>query len=72
VIAMVKKVSDFLKKRDQEGLKLCTPGNVHMFKRCFSHTDLGGDISDVVDAIPDESLEAALGLVERTIKGRSA
>lgn len=57
---------DYLKK----GLEVLPEGNVQMFKRMYSHKNLGLDINTVVDRMPEDKLDWAMEQVRLSIEKR--
>lgn len=50
------------------GLSLLPEGWQTMFKRMYSHRNLDRDINAVVDSIPPDKLDWALGQVRRSVE----
>lgn len=57
----------YARQNIKEGLAKCTPEQVMLFKRMYSHTDLEADIESVVDNMPEEKLDWAMQQVQGTI-----
>lgn len=64
---MNKMLANFARQYLKEGLAKCTPNQVMLFKRMYSHTDLDADIESVVETMPDEKLDWAMQQVQRQL-----
>lgn len=51
----------------KDNLATCTEAQQFMFKRMYSHKDLTKNIDEVVDDMPEDSLDRAMQQVERTV-----
>ena len=63
-------IESFARTEIKKGLAHCTPEEWMLFKRMYSPRDLKADMDDVVNEIPTDKLDSALGLVNRTISKR--
>lgn len=64
----MKSVRKYLAPVLKERIQLCTPEQQVVFRRMYSHKDLSRPTDEIVDAIPDESLDWALQQVDRTLE----
>jgi hypothetical protein len=58
----------FARQNLKEGLAKCSPAQVMLFKRMYSHENLETEINSVVDNMPEEKLDWAMQQVQRTLK----
>ena len=63
-------IENFARKQIKKGLAYCTPEEWMLFRRMYSHKNLEADMDDVVNQLPTEVLDLALGQVNRTIADR--
>lgn len=70
-IGMNPKIEQFARHEIKIGLSSCNDAQQFMFKRMYSHKDLGKDIDSIVDTMPFDQLDRALSQVERTIRNRN-
>ena len=61
-------LSKVARSQIKEKLAVCTEGQQAIFKRMYSHKNLGLSIDKIVDVIPDEKLGWALTQVKNTVK----
>lgn len=60
-------LQNFAREELKAGLSLCTEAQQLLFKRMYSHKELGKSIDEVVDLIPEDKLDWAMQQVERTL-----
>jgi len=65
---MNKQLQEFARSTLKLGLAKLDAKQVMLFKRMYSHNDLLKNISDVVDDMPDESLDWAMQQVQRSLE----
>lgn len=65
---MNNQLQSFAREKLKEGLKKCTEAQQHLFKRMYSHDDLEKPIDEVVDQMPESTLDWAMDQVRRTIE----
>lgn len=61
------KLEAFARKELKDMLAQCTAGQIHNFKRMYSHGSLTLDINTVVDSMPSEKLDWAMQQCQRTL-----
>ena len=64
---MNEQLQEFAKSELKAGLSQCNEAQQHLFKRMYSHKNLGAPINDVVDNMPAEKLDRAMQQVQRTL-----
>ncbi len=56
------------RKEIKIGWSQCTPKQQDFFKRIFDHCKLTANIDELVDGMPEEKLDSAMGIIERTLR----
>ncbi len=64
---MNKQLQQFARDTLKSGLTQLPVGDRMLFKRMYSHKNLGADINDVVDKMPEDKLDWAMQQVERSL-----
>jgi len=65
---MNNKLQEFARNYLKDGLYECTDKQRNFFKLIYGMKDLDKDINDIVDIIPEDRLNQAMDLVERTLE----
>lgn len=65
---MNKTLVEFARQQIRNGLNKCNSLQHDRFKKIYSNGDTSLSITEVVNKMPDEKLDHAMQLVERTIK----
>jgi hypothetical protein len=65
---MNSQLQSFARENLKQRLKECTEAQQHMFKRMYSHDDLERPIDEVVNQMPESTLDWAMDQVRRTIE----
>jgi len=69
---MNEQLQKFARDTIKAGLAKLPAKNRSLFKRMYSHNNLGADINDVVDAIAEEKLDNLMQQVARTLEKHNA
>lgn len=64
---MNSKMQEFARDTLKKGLAELPEKSHLLFKRMYSFEDLGADINDVIDNMPEEKLDWAMQQVQRSI-----
>ena len=68
---MNKELETYTRKRIKELIEECQESQKIVFKRCFSFNDLTLDLDTIVKNIPEEKLDHALSLCQRTVENNN-
>ena len=64
---MNQELQDFARAKIKAGLVLLPEDHQLLFKRMYSHRNLGANINNVVDLIPEDKLDWAMQQVQRSL-----
>ena len=64
---MNKQLQEFARAAIKEGLSKLPESNQLIFKRMYSHGNLGLAINEVVDRVPEDKLDWAIQQVQRSV-----
>lgn len=64
---MNKRMQQFARDSLKKGLAKLPKSNQELFKRMYSHKNLGADIDTIVDNMSEDKLDWAMQQVERTL-----